>query len=501
MYSVVVVDDEPAAREYIKQIITKHCLEFCVIAEASDGNEALELTKEHQPDVLVFDIRMPGLDGLELVAKVIEEDKPPIMVAVSGYSKFEYARKAMQGGVIDYLLKPVLPKDVSDLFNRIGKLLKQGYHEQKVRIVRQIYQQKKIREEELKRNFRHQEYHLAITRHNGLFQRLSSIPPKEISSEWQEQFISYGRDEKENLYIIPTDLINEVNFQDIIKHQITKESDQEGYRTTILTRNKYKNTQLPEIINQLYTTLDQRIVLGKTQMMYLEDYNPMTIKISKEEKRLNEDLKYYFENRDYINIKGTMKELINLWINKEQPLILIAGNLRGYNHRLQQLKGMRKYDLKLENMQGIEDVFTNVNNKEQLMKELDELLFEEENYVIKFDKLDTDFFISEVSDYIEEKIYILSGVQDVVKKFGVSQTYLGSLFRKYKGMSVNTFITNVKMERAKKLLEKENELLIRDISERLGYRDQFYFSRVFRAYTGMPPSDYVEMQKKETKCK
>ena len=68
------------------------------------------------------------------------------------------------------------------------------------------------------------------------------------------------------------------------------------------------------------------------------------------------------------------------------------------------------------------------------------------------------------------------------------------MFRKYQGMSFNSFFTNVRMEEAKKLLLLHPDWYIKDIAEMVGYQDQFYFSRVFRTYTGYSPSDYILSQ-------
>ncbi len=69
---------------------------------------------------------------------------------------------------------------------------------------------------------------------------------------------------------------------------------------------------------------------------------------------------------------------------------------------------------------------------------------------------------------------------------------MSRLFRKYTGQSYNQYLTGLRMERAKQLMRENRELFVRDIAEMTGYRDQFYFSRIFHAYTGKSPADYLE---------
>lgn len=83
-------------------------------------------------------------------------------------------------------------------------------------------------------------------------------------------------------------------------------------------------------------------------------------------------------------------------------------------------------------------------------------------------------------------------LQLVSKELGISQTYLSKMFRKYENKSFNNFLTQIRMEEAKRLIKSDKDLYIKDIAALVGYPDQFYFSRLFRSYTGVCPSDYSE---------
>ena len=69
---------------------------------------------------------------------------------------------------------------------------------------------------------------------------------------------------------------------------------------------------------------------------------------------------------------------------------------------------------------------------------------------------------------------------------------MSKLFRKYTRQSYNQYLTGIRMERAKQLMEENSELFVKDIAEMVGYRDQFYFSRIFHSYTGQSPADYIK---------
>ncbi len=134
MISIVVAEDEPVARENIKLFINRYP-EFRVIGEADNGNEALEKVMELQPDLLFSDIRMPGMDGVELLKQVHEKCRYTDSVVISAYSDFEYARSVMKSGALDYLLKPISPKQFKITMERLENMI----HEKQLQARMSIY--------------------------------------------------------------------------------------------------------------------------------------------------------------------------------------------------------------------------------------------------------------------------------------------------------------------------------------------------------------------------
>ena len=107
MYCVLVVDDEMPALRFVRSIIEQFAKDFQVVATASSGEHALEYLRQQSVDLLITDISMHGMSGIELAqaARVIQASIH--IVIISGYGEFEYAQSAIQVGVDDYLLKPV----------------------------------------------------------------------------------------------------------------------------------------------------------------------------------------------------------------------------------------------------------------------------------------------------------------------------------------------------------------------------------------------------------
>lgn len=119
MYKVFLADDEIWIQIGLKKLIEKSGLPFQVIGEASNGVTTLEEMEAKRPDVLFTDIRMPGLDGLELMEKIREKNLDTKVVIISGYAEFEYAQKALRMEAFDYLLKPVQQEKLNDILLRL----------------------------------------------------------------------------------------------------------------------------------------------------------------------------------------------------------------------------------------------------------------------------------------------------------------------------------------------------------------------------------------------
>ena len=119
MITVVLADDEKLIRAGLKKILLDSIDIPLEIIEAKNGEEALELCKEKQPEILITDIRMPVMDGVELMKNISELDEVmrPAIIVLSGYDDFSYAKAAIQSGALSYILKPVDKKELITAVN------------------------------------------------------------------------------------------------------------------------------------------------------------------------------------------------------------------------------------------------------------------------------------------------------------------------------------------------------------------------------------------------
>ena len=124
MLKVFIVEDEVIIREGLKQKIPWEAEGFCFAGEASDGELAYPLIKKEKPDILITDIRMPFMNGLEL-ARLVKKELPNIKILfLSGYDEFEYAKEAIRIGATDYLLKPITSEKLLEAVRKVAESIR-----------------------------------------------------------------------------------------------------------------------------------------------------------------------------------------------------------------------------------------------------------------------------------------------------------------------------------------------------------------------------------------
>lgn len=123
MRKVLIIDDEPWSREVVKSLGAWQSLQLEVIGEAEDGTEGLKLIAELKPDIVVTDMRMPGIDGVELLREMHQRFPALKIIVMSGFDDFVYLKQAIRSRVVEYLMKPVDPEELNASLARCSQEL------------------------------------------------------------------------------------------------------------------------------------------------------------------------------------------------------------------------------------------------------------------------------------------------------------------------------------------------------------------------------------------
>jgi len=514
MYKVLIVDDERIIREGIANSIEWNKYGFSLCGMAENGINGYEMIKQIIPDVVITDIKMPGMDGLELISKIYKEYPQIIFIILSGYGEFEFANRAMKYGVKYYLLKPCDEDEI-------------------IKILKKIVIEKK--EEEKKNEF--------LTDIND---NLKKILPQ-VGEQFLRDFImgvNYSKLELQ--YFLKLFDIKETKFK-LIVFKMDNEVD-------VIDKFALKNIAY-DILNKstiyLSTIFDNNILL----LVNYIDLTILTELLSQIKSIFNKYFKYdicigvsnenSFENIQemYLEVKECLKCEFYLGDNK-----IITEKIIEFNKSQGNLN-----DLNYNEIIGISVKTGNIKSLNLQLDSFFHMIYEEKveiemakNYCIEI------FLIilrqgdhKEVSSYakglyeIQDKstlkqisVYIKDIANQIVKKnyenntenYGaiistvincvdkniqnnelsltwiaktilfINENYLGKLFYKHTNEKFSKYVVRLRMEKAIELIKSKNDYKVYEITEKIGLGDNTqYFSQVFKKYTGYTPSEYRKL--------
>lgn len=222
MYRLLVVEDEPLVRRGITSLIDFSQFQIGEVREAENGQIAWDLIQQSQPDILLTDINMPQMDGIQLARKVKEYYPDVHIIFLTGYDYFEYAVSAVKLGVDDYVLKPISRKDVEEMLTHVTqKLMK----DKQVRRVKELLAEEKSDNIEIERIIQSQLYDSQLSL-KSLSQQLgfnatylSTLIKKELGISFQD-YVVQQRIHQAKLLLLTTDLkiyeiALKVGFEDV----------------------------------------------------------------------------------------------------------------------------------------------------------------------------------------------------------------------------------------------------------------------------------------------
>lgn len=480
MFRVFIAEDETASLNYIKNIIAIKCPAFSVVGEAYDGAQALEKLKTQSIDVLISDIHMSNVDGIELVGKVRELYPQVKSIIISGYSDFEYAQGAIRANVSDYIMKPL---DVAQFVKRmetIAAKLRQEYFKAQLDIWYKLISKNILEKEAADYYIPVKLFGLALIRRGSLaYKAVEMLGQEVVHTELStEQWILSGRDTNELLVIWKKKTLQAEELEKLAMRY------SEGFcNTVIYTEQPVRLENIYDSIQVLTKNMDIYATIGVTQTIKLE---PM----SKQKKML--DYKKFLRGANFHlqngNIAGFKNDLVNNFSEWEKS---------GYS-ALQVEQALVQFFAKVLSY-GKGDFFdyaTPLANAMQYSNSMGELLAEVWNIIVKILDLppsarqSTSDIFAAIDEYVVGHYMEPLSLQKVCNRFNVSQPYLSKLFKKHKSMTFTDYLTMLRIEQAKKIIEENGSIKLKDIAQLVGYSDSLYFSKVFRMYTGCAPSQY-----------
>ena len=529
---VFLVEDEMVIRNGIVKSINWEKEGYRLVGEASDGELAYPMILKEKPDILLTDIKMPFMDGLEL-SRLVKQELPDTKILIfSGYDEFEYAKEAIRIGVTEYLLKPVPSEQLLEVMRRISKQIEQDREERE--ILRQYQEDMKENVERERQNFFSHvirgEVSIGEAVKNGkkygmdlsagfysiILFKIFSTPEENIVSEhiWKIcEKIETKVDEIPYAYYFQRGIDGWVflltaeskeqmeerqkNLCDCLAEIMKNERKVEYFggigKPVERIRNLGQSFRDAErIFAERFTRQSNQFLSGFEKMdVYKDDEFQIKdlgdVGKSREmiEKFLNNGTKEELEefmDTYFIRMKEDKLQstLMRQYIIMDIYIVIMSfcEKIDAVNHDYQQETEKLKYTI--QNMNSVPEIRLYITYMlNQAIELRDSISKKRYADIIKA----AEKMISE--HYMSEEIS-LNSVADSV---GMSPSYFSSVFSKESGKTFVEFLTETRMEKAKELLMC-SALKTSEIGYEVGYKDPHYFSYIFKKTQGCSPKDY-----------
>lgn len=504
---ILIIDDEFIMRQGIKYMTDWEKEGFKIIGQASNGQEAIELIKKEQPHIIISDIVMPQINGIEL-SQYIQNNYPDISIIIlSSYSDFEYVKSSFQNGAIDYILKPTLELDsllstLKKAASRINNFTLSSSNAQHIETILKrliLGFNSDINFNELNEIFIHDNFYLFGINAKKLFkdykERAKLIT--QLVSELEEFFSSKFTKAIYKTIVLDNEIVlclinlkHENNSKLIYDLQIFSENFSINFPNSFLVLSKFFNSikEIKYVYDEDFLFLCSQYFFNKESCFYLShDYTEISNGKSFNFKSFAElmssfnittafDMLLDYISQVIINKNSTEFELKNILQNCTYNAISNFETLNIDNFEINSLK--HKFFMQIDQAIYAEDLIT-------ICKEIRDTFKE---FTHTYENTFNSHMINKIIQYIQLNYAEPLTLTDVSKKFNFNYYYLSSYFSSHNQEGFNEFLNKIRIEKACEFLKKD--ISISTVSSMVGYSDQSYFSKVFKKFTGFTPSSY-----------
>lgn len=485
MKTVLVVEDEKMIRQGIKTMIQRSGVPVEVIMECNNGETALEILKEQKIDVMFTDIRMPKMDGIELVQKMQQLDHKPLTVAISGYDDFSYAVEMMRHGVREYILKPVerqkiqailkkLDQEISDSKKSDSASRKLGYQQLKYLMLNNRTTEEELNtlKEQYEKDFCEGDFYVCC----GNIKNAKDA----------ERYI-YLPDMDENDVII----VEEGKLEMLIKNELS---------------NVYAGVSaVHKGLEELRTAYEEAVEARHRAFCT----NRAEVKVDEEAKRIPEQM--LEEARKLLEPESCLQRVQLLGTDKTDEV------LRVWNAFFHAVKLEHLTDTEFERgiaefLSDVAKTYRNViGNDGEHIEKLREVwkyanidAYEEEfmDWILELhDRINSQFDtnknkqkIQQAVEYIKENFAKDLNMAVVSNYISMNYSLFSYSFKQYTGSNFVNYLKTIRMEEAKKLLA-ETDMRVIEVSQAVGYDNEKHFMKIFKSSCGVSPSEYRKNMK------
>lgn len=497
--NLIIADDEYFIRQKIKKLVPYDELGIKLLGECENGAEVIDMLSKNPVDIILLDIRMPKLTGIE-VAKYVSEHKPEVKIIIlSGFNDFEYARSTFRYGVFDYLLKPVEPETLASVLRACVTKLEQdrSHHQQ----MQKLYHYKKCMSltEVLKGTLAVEELCLEYPEYKNVNYSLYAAfyTIMECETDAKKLVCLYRMQGIECEYYIESEHIFFIQFfltDDTLEslcHYIGKcfvRDEKTGCYFTF-SRLFLMKDNWQSFHQTAFFSLGYRYFSPSADLTGFLSLPPASAPLP-ELSGIRHNLILIINAADSSGYKTFIETLFHLLEEKKS-----YGYLSIVVTEVLQTFSIRFPASDISAIKYRNDINALLEDEYQLTDLMNTLLNYGLQYMDTSKMIPSDLKLSKkISSYIQEhyKEPDLT-VAKLGELFQLNVSYMGSIFKKTNQLSILQYLTHIRLEAAKKLLLSE-QYKVGEVAELVGFTDVFYFSKRFKKMYGFSPKDFLAVK-------
>jgi len=527
MYKLLIADDEPWLRKRLMLTIDWEKLGISELFEAEDGAAAFALAIAHEPDIIITDIEMPELSGIDLMKTLNESALFPQIILISGYNEFEYARSAVRFGAVDYLLKPIGEDDLKRAVSKcIASLEKNRYNQQVLDLLssssdllrEKIYIDLLLGKLDFNKVSELHLNELGIVFPTGsmmcIIAHISPMQHTLSESVVEETLVAFSiskiiKNQLSSCFEKVLDFwVDEVNVYLVFSDLATDEFTAAAASALRTAKKMIKSLHAIRIAYGIGSVIDKLSDLcqsyqkaryninlcrsGQTDADVIDEH-ANSFQIIYEEYNLK-SLIASIRKREAEKSAGLLTDLISDFLNQSggAPTALQIQLL--YLNVLNSLfKGCLPF---LPASEEVIQICLDYINKAAIFHTTDKMHVQLQNLLSVLIEQYQSFFsykrhwlIDKMIAYINENYASPLSMSDVAAAFYLNASYFCKLFKDETGITFTNYLMRVRVDNAKRLLA-DNSMKLYDVASAVGYTNVQYFSTVFKDLEGMTPSQY-----------
>lgn len=506
LIKVMIVDDEKFVREGLRNIIDWNSLGMVVCAEAGNSAEAFEGLRKYHPQLILLDIRMPGMYGTQFIRTTRQSGYDGEFIILSGYSDFEYAQIALQYGAAYYLTKPIDEQKLEEAVTALhDKIIKKRERERSL----DVYQEKArgvifhdLLEgktdptlDYIELGFSAPIYQVLIyENYTPYFQSSFNFADILRVSGNSRQSFDYIRVDGRDIVLLKGDYALS-RFQDILEHY--RSGMQKGSPLDMVFMAYGPAVSSLSQIHTSYAVclelMKRRFFCDENQhvLSYEEGQNafgtpvPLTEEAGQGfEKRILESIK--IGNR--ARVSALLEELGSMLQRSGADPAEIKSFLEGMFIHIKSsvMHTYRSLDLPFVSNSAIIRTIDSASYLYEIMRYFSTQF---EMVMNAIGSHSGESVIEEITDYIDHNYMQPLKLESIAMLFGYNSSYLGKLFTATKGKNFNAYLDEVRIRASEKLL-RETDMKIYEIAAQVGYASVDYFHQKFKRYMNMSPAEY-----------